>query len=324
MYKNYLKKYHIITLLDMTELVETPNANQELVYSIDTFLKFREANKHHPPNFEKYFVEQVNNFKFKRQEALDRSDIRTKLNYILTKRNISNDDEILYKSLMKTLNRVNNNMLLSLKNIKNSDNNNQSQDSEKDIEKNKENSLEMTIFALTNFKYTKIEHFQKLAELMVDKALNEPTFCSVYALLCYELSCYYIEMNNKKIYFRHILLNICQTTFETFLNNCENIERTRLIGLTKFLGELYNRGLLPSVIIRGCFDRLGNIIEKVKHVADGIAELVIVTYPTLIKEQNSTVALHIKEKLNIAINNNKLHLQSKFALQNALEKIAEY
>ena len=186
--------------------------NQEgYIYSIDTFVKYREANKGSHENFEKYYVDSLNNFKFKRSDFLDRQDIKMKLNYILTKRNVSNEDEELYKCLMKTLNKVNNNMLP--KNNSNSSNNEEG--------KLKENSLQATIDVLTNIKYTKVEHFQKLAELMVEKALAEPTFCSLYAVLCFELSRYYIEDgNSKKIYFRHILLNICQTTFESFLNNC--------------------------------------------------------------------------------------------------------
>ncbi|AYV76453.1 MAG: eukaryotic translation initiation factor 4G [Terrestrivirus sp.] len=291
------------------------NENQEgYIYSIDTFVKYREANKGSHETFEKYYVDSLNNFKFKRSDFLDRQDIKMKLNYILTKRNVSNEDEELYKCLMKTLNKVNNNML-----PKNNSNNEEG--------KSKENSLQATIDVLTNIKYTKVEHFQKLAELMVEKALAEPTFCSLYAVLCFELSRYYIEDgNSKKIYFRHILLNICQTTFESFLNNCENIDRTKLIGLMKFLGELYTRGLLPAVIIKGCFDRMGLIIEKVQNTSEGISELVVTTYKSLYDESkkiNSPVASHIKNKLNAFIDNGKLPLKSKFALQNALEHIDE-
>jgi hypothetical protein len=267
------------------------------VYTIDILLKYRDVNRLMHPNFEKYFVDQVNNYKYRRQDPLDRSDVRTKLNYIMTKSNISNEDETLYKNMMKILNKVNN---------------------------NNDNSLQVTLESLTTIKYTKLEHFQKLADLVVDKALNEPTFCSLYASICSELACYYIEINpSKKVYFRHTLMTICQTTFESFLNNCENIERTRLIGLMRFLGELYTKGLLPAVIVKGCFDRLSLLLEKVKHAADGISELSISTYRTLLNEQQPTVAKHIKERLNSFVDNGRLHIQSKFVLQNAIDKIEE-
>ena len=292
--------------------MELNNQDQYPVYPIDVFMKYREMNKEPIPNFEKYYVESLTSFKFKKQDIFDRQELKIKLNYILTKKDLSGDDENLYKLLLKILNKVNNNMLTS----------NNTNDT-----RIKENSLQQTIETLTSIKYTKVEHFQKLAELMIEKALNEPTFCTVYAILCYELAQYYIEINtgttNKKIYFRHILINICQATFETFLNNCDNIERMRMTGLMKFLGELYNKGLLPSVIIRGCFDRLCVLIDKAPNLSEGISELVILTYKTLLNEPNLSIANHIKEKLNGFIDNNKMHLKSKFAIQNALDKIAE-
>lgn len=297
------------------ELNDVNNQDSYPVYPIDVFMKYREMNKDPIPIFEKYYVEALTSFKFKKQDIFDRQDLKIKLNYILTKKDISGDDENLYKLLLKILNKVNNNMLTE---------NTQDQNNSSRI---KENSLQQTIETLTSIKYTKVEHFQKLAELMIEKALNEPTFCTVYAILCYELAQYYIEINNggvnKKIYFRHILINICQATFETFLNNCETVERIKMTGLMKFLGGLYIKGLLPSAIIRGCFDRLSILIDKAPNLAEGISELVMLTYKSLLNEPNLSIANHIKEKMNEFIDNNKLHLKSKFAIQNALDKISE-
>jgi hypothetical protein len=278
------------------------------LYSVDTFLKYRDLNRVPDPKFERYFLADVKSqketFKYKKMDSLDRPDVRTKLNYILSRRNVSNEDDQIYKLIMKVLNKVNNNILDPAKN----------------------ETLNAAIQTLTAIKYSKIEHFQKLAELIVDKSLNEPTFCSVYAVLSTSMACYYIEViagpdkQKKKVYFRHILLNICQTTFETFLNNCENVERVKLIGLMKFLGELYVRGLLPSVIIKGCFDRLSALINDVHNVGDAIAELVIVTYNFLRDEKNDS-AMYVKAKLLSFIAENKMNLKSKFALQNAVEFI---
>jgi hypothetical protein len=290
------------------------NGNLEpYIYSIDTFLKYRDLNKKSHPNFNKYYIETLNNFKYKKQDIFDRQDLRIKLNYILTKKNISNEDETLYKLLLKTLNKVNNNMLLP--------------NDSKNIGRARENTLEQTINILTTIKYSKVEHFQKLAELIVDKALNEQNFSSIYAILCCELSKYYIEIgNSKKVHFRHILLNICQTNFETFLNNCENMDKIKLIGIAKFLGELYVKGLLPAVIIKGCFDRMGQIIDKVNNISECISELIMTTYKTLYnesKDNNSTISSHIKTKIHIYIDYPNLPLKSKFHLQNVLEKIEE-
>lgn len=308
----------------MTEAVAVSNISNQnncnYIYPIDVFMKYRDMNRETIPNFEKYHVESLTSFKFKKQDIFDRQDLKIKLNYILTKQDISGDDENLYKMMMKVLNKVNNNMLTQNQNKNNSANANANNNDSRI----KENSLQYTIDTLTSIGYTKVEHYQKLAELMIDKALNEPTFCTIYAILCYELSQYYIELSNgKTVYFRHVLLNICQSTFETFLNNYENVERIKLIGLMRFLGELYIKGLLPSVIMKGCFDRLSVLIDKAPNIAEGISELVILTYKSLLKDQNCNVAVHIKNKLNTFIDNNKLNLKSKFAIQNALDKIAE-
>ena len=274
-----------------------------LVHTMDVFLKYKNLNKNGHDKFDKYYGEGGHN-KIRKQgglDILDKQDIRVKLNYIITKKNVSNEDENLYSVMRYNLNKVNNKM----------------------ISQASDNGLQTIIYALTSLSYTKIEHFQKLAEMIVEKAVNEQMFCSIYAILCFELAPYYIELNpNKKIYFRHILLNTCQTTFESFLNNCEKIEKEKLSGLMNLLGALYNKKLLTYVIIKGCFDRLGNTIEKSNNSAYGIASLVIATYQTLQKE-NYAICKYFTEKLNIHVDNTKLHIRSKFAIQNALDKIHE-
>src|SRR5947207_14925147 len=94
-----------------TNEINETNELDQYVYPIDIFLKYRNVNRSSHQNFKKYYIETLNNFKYKRQDILDRQDLRTKVNFVITKRHISNEDEALYKLLMKTLNKVNNNML---------------------------------------------------------------------------------------------------------------------------------------------------------------------------------------------------------------------
>lgn len=292
---------------DTTETSNTTSnaAESPQVYLMDTFLKYKDLaiNKRQHPNFEKYYNDNTQNKirKLIGLDILDKQDIRVKLNYVITRKNISNEDEMLYNSMRYNLNKVNNKMLVDAN----------------------DSSLQMTITALTSLMYTKIEHFQKLADMIVDKSINEQKFCSIYATLCLELAPYYIEISqNKKIYFRHILLNTCQTTFENFLTNCEKIEKDKLSGLMNLLGELYNKKLLTAVIIKGCFDRLSETIEKANNSADGISALVIVSYKNMFKENNSTCKYFL-DKMNSFVDNAKLHIRSKFAIQNVLDKIQE-
>lgn len=282
---------------EKVEEVEKVEKVERIVYNVDVFLKYREYNKVPHPNFEKYYIENNNSYKFKRHDSLDRPDIKTKLNFILSRKNLSSEDDTVYKLIMKTLNKVNNNIL----------------------DPTKPELFNSTIQTLTDIKYTKVEHFKKLADLMVEKSLNEPTFCSVYAALCTALSCYYIDVNdNKKVYFRHILLNLCQTLFETFINTSENVDSTKFVGLMKFLGELYVRGLLTLAIIRGCIDRLITKLNDSYNIANGLSEMIIVTHAHIAKE-NQEVINNIKTRLIDIVNDNKISLKSKFALQNALD-----
>jgi translation initiation factor 4G len=273
------------------------------VHTTDVLLKYRDLNKRGHPNFEKYYSDTIQNKirKIGGLDILDKQDIRVKLNYIITKKNVSNEDDNLYSIVRYNLNKVNNKMLIE----------------------GSDNGLQATINSLTSLPYSKVEHFQKLAEMVIDKAVNEQKFCPIYATLCYELSPYYIELNqNSRVYFRRVLLNTCQITFESFLNNCEKIEKEKLSGLMNILGELFNRKLLTSVIIKGCFDRLSNTLEKSNNSADGVATLVIATYRNLLKE-NPEICKYFNEKLNKYVDNAKLHIRSKFAIQNALDKIQE-
>jgi hypothetical protein len=283
--------------------IDTVQDSKGNVYTVDVFLKYRVANKDPHVNFKKYFNEQTKSRKNDGLDFLEKQDVRVKLNYVMTKKNVSSEDENLFNMMRYNLNKVNNKMLIP----------------------GSENGLQATINSLTSLAYSKIEHFQKLAQMIVDKTVNEQKFCPIYATLCYELAPYYIEIKAKdvkKVYFRHVLINTCQTTFETFLNNCEKIEKDKLCSLLIFLGELYNRKLLTQPIVKGCFDRLGSIIEKSNNLAEGLSALVISTYQSLLKENPETCKYFV-EKMNNCIDNNKLHIRSKFAIQNALDKINE-
>lgn len=284
--------------------VNSANVKQDnLVYITDIFLKYKDLNKNVFPQFIRYYSDKnkINNLDV--LDFLDKQDSRVKLNYIITKKNISNEDDKLYSIIRYNLNKVNNKMLIP----------------------GNDNGLQTTINSLTSLTYTKVEHFHKLSNMLLDKAISEQKFCPIYATLCYELAPYYIEINtDKRVYFRHILLNTCQTTFEMFLDNHEKIDKEKISGLSVFLGELYNKKLLTSVIIKGCFDKMSNMIEKSYNIAEGISILVISTYPTLLKDKDDATCNYFNEKINSFINNTKIHIRSKFAFQNALDKIQEF
>jgi hypothetical protein len=266
-------------------------------YSIADFVKYAKSAQSNI-KLEKYY-----NGKIQHKSIYDNAIIINKLNSIMTKKNISEDDNNLYKLMMKTLNKVNNNMLIG-----------------------GDNAIKDTISILTSIKYTKVEHFQKLSDLLVDKSLSEPNFCSLYALISFELSKYYIMAETKKVYFRNILLNLCQSKFETYITSYDNKDKTRVLGISRFIGELYNNGLLPAIIIKGCIERMNTMIEKANNITECIADTVMVTYKKIYEDKasNNTIIIeYIKKCLNANMDNNKLPLKNKFALQDALEKITK-
>jgi translation initiation factor 4G len=81
--------------------------------------------------------------------------------------------------------------------------------------------------------------------IIVDKSINEPTFGDIYANLCLKLSKKNYNVDEKIFNFRNELVNQCQFKFEKE----ENFKKS--IGNIKFIGELFNKDLLPSnVMIR--------------------------------------------------------------------------
>ena len=273
------------------------------VYTTDLFIKYRESNKTLPDVFNKYLL--ANNVNSKKVQShtdiFDRPDLRTKLNHILTHKNTSNEDDNLHRNILKTLNEVNNDST---------------------------NSFNLALNTLTKIKFSKIEHFEKLADTILDKAINEHLFSSIYAKLCVAMSQYYIESNGKKINFRPVLISKCQSMFDNYNKNCEKMDRSRFVGVMKIIAELYNNGLFPFQIIKSCFNELSVNVNKSYNVAEGISELIITTYDKMIDEffntKNKDLANCLEQtkiKFEKMLNDKSLPIKSKFAIQNAVDKM---
>lgn len=279
-------------------------------YLIEVFTKYSSQNKGIPQSFIKYFGEN----KQKRVcgcEILEKSDIKRKLNAVMTKKNISNEDTMLYNTIRYNLNKVTNKMLLT--------------------DQTSIAALTATIQSLTSIPYTKLEHFQKLAEMIIEKALLEHKFCPIYAGICSKLANYYIENNGKRIYFKFELLNSCSATFYSFVDKYDDLDREKIIGLMTFLGELYKERLLLQVIIMGCFNKLCSMVDKSPILAEGMFSLIYVVYERLLLEQQrmdndkntSKPCQYIYNTLSELHKKEQLPMRSKFAICNALEYINE-
>jgi len=142
---------------------------------------------------------------------------------------------------------------------------------------------------ILNVGITSAQILDEVIGLSFQKAILEPHFANLYAELCVKLSKQCASFDDpenptKKITFKRILLNRCQDEFEKKRKEeaaketaeCKTEEereearfkqRRRMMGNIKFIGELYNRNLLPSSVVAN------SIVPKLLHADSEPEEL---------------------------------------------------
>jgi len=79
----------------------------------------------------------------------------------------------------------------------------------------------------------------------------------MYSTLCVNINEWFRTHNEDKGTFRRILVNQCQTTFESCLNcDDQKVSKSQMLGNVKFVGNLLNKGMLATKVLINISQRL--------------------------------------------------------------------
>lgn len=285
--------------------------NNTIRYPIEIFQKYKVLAQHNKPYIlnEFEFNEDTIHLspKIKKSNILNNPEIKANLNFLINRKNMSGQDEDLYDQININLNKIN------------------------------DKNFNEIADEIMNLPYSKAKHIYRLAESILIKGIKEPLHAEKYARLSMSLIPCYIEINDNKVYFRPVLLSICQDIFNELIFDAKydiqvkkkheydrqtSYETLELSGLNNFFGKLNKVEILPNQVISFCFDKLVKCIERGNasdNKYEGLKNLVISSVKN-IKEKDTKTADDMKIKIQNLIDNKKfVDIKNKFHLMEAIE-----
>jgi hypothetical protein len=272
--------------------------NKPNKYLLDVFLKYKEVNRQVPSELEVYSIQanlddKKTNKKLIEPVMIKKGDVKMKLNFILTQVKEDPVDEKLYDQMRRQLNIIS------------------------------ERNYDDIKLCLINLPYNKMDHFHRLSEHIIKKAADEPQFSGLYSKLCFDMAPYFIEIDSKKIYYRNVLVAKCQEFFNKYIANHQSAVKNNVVGMMKFLSDLYKNGLLTGSIVYECTEVLTNSYNNenpITYAIDGIQSLLLETLSTINKKDKSLYAI-IKIKLLALESNKALGIREKILIMDVMDEL---
>ena len=179
-----------------------------------------------------------------------------------------------------------------------------------------------------------VENRQQLEEMVhviFIKTIREKGFSEMYTRLCKILIGCYVEDNGKKYYFRELLLNHCQMMFEqststtltdTHVDDKEKLFKLKdnILGCIRFIGELYNHGMITDKIIYSCFVSMNvKVKSSYLYIIDSLC-LLLEIVGTKLFSQNYSFGKRCIEMLVEIKNTPTLPSAYKFVIMDLFDK----
>jgi hypothetical protein len=173
---------------------------------------------------------------------------------------------------------------------------------------------------ITGLPIVNSEHMEKLVEKIIGEALVNTKYMNLYAGICLKLMPFSIIAETEKIHFRDILFTKCQDTFEKYTKNKDNVEKEKLIGLVRFLGELYKLNVITSCVIFMCFIPLyTNVMSKKPNAIEALCTLMTIVGKDFFKKDNLK-ATSCFSKIEQILHNGGICAKDKFAIMDLVDK----
>lgn len=251
-------------------------------YPLEVYTRYRINNNKLPEEFSNYKHNNEDYWKKKYVTCLNSTEIRGNLNSLINKRNIDEEDELLYDKIQGLLNKLSG------------------------------NNFDEIGSEIRELPYVKRKHVYKLSETIILKGISEPGFSVVYAKLCKTLAPYLIidkseEGKDEKVYFIFALLTITQDIFEELTNTRTvgkgfdytrslDYSKLKLIGLMRFIGELYNMYVINESILEKCYKVVMRGIIKGEDYYESM-NVYVQTFGKRLKDRNMNIYKRIEGEI---------------------------